>query len=357
VSTETDTGIRALDRAAIARVDRQDRLTDVLALPEHLRDALWKVESAQLGEWDSTDGLIVAGMGHSALGGLLARAALGDHASRPILPARAYGLPPWTTPDTTVLCASYSGETEETLACFEAAGALGAPRVVATSGGRLAELAREEGVPVIPIAGGLTAPTAVGYLFVAALEVAARCGAAPGLTSELDVAAEHLEELVTAWGPETAEDSEAKTLARALTGTVPVIAGAGLTTPLAQRWKASLNVVARMPAFAAELPDLDHHEVAGWIGAGSSGARFSAVFLDDCDTHPRVQSRVALTRELVEPHAAGTHVVGSRGQTAAERVLSLVLLGDLVSHYIAALQGIDPADPGPTQQIKQQLGD
>src|SRR6188472_850857 len=109
-----------LDRKSIAQIDTTDQLTDVLAIPEHLRDALWKVESAELEAWDSPGGLIVAGMGGSAIGGQLARAILGDHASRPLLGARAYGLPPWTTLDTTVLCASYSGDTEETLACYEA---------------------------------------------------------------------------------------------------------------------------------------------------------------------------------------------------------------------------------------------
>ena len=122
-----------LDRETIGRIDPTDQLTDVLAIPEHLRDALWKVESAGLEPWDSPDGLVVAGMGGSAIGGHLARAILGDHASRPLLGARAYGLPPWTTPDTTVLCASYSGNTEETLACYEAAGVIGARRVVVTT--------------------------------------------------------------------------------------------------------------------------------------------------------------------------------------------------------------------------------
>src|SRR3712207_7795943 len=56
--------------------------------------------------WDSPGGMIVAGMGGSAIGGGLARAILGDHASRPIAVVRGYGLPPWATPDTTVLCAS-----------------------------------------------------------------------------------------------------------------------------------------------------------------------------------------------------------------------------------------------------------
>ena len=143
-----------LSRESIARTDPSDQLADVLALPEHLRDALWRVESAIMNEWDTPGGLVVAGMGGSAIGGSLACAALGDHASRPIFVTRAYGLPPWTTPETTVLCASYSGNTEETLACYESAGALGAQRVVVTTGGRLAELARADKVPVIPLPGG-----------------------------------------------------------------------------------------------------------------------------------------------------------------------------------------------------------
>jgi len=132
----------ALDRDTIARVDVSDHLTDILAIPEHLRDALWKVESAGLDSWDSPGGIIVAGMGGSAIGGELARSILGDHASRPLITARAYGLPSWTTNETTVVCASYSGNTEETLACYEAAGVIGARRVVVTAGGELAELAR-----------------------------------------------------------------------------------------------------------------------------------------------------------------------------------------------------------------------
>ena len=120
-----------LTRDAIAAVDRSGLLADVLSMPEHLRDALWRVESAAglMEGWDSPGGLIVAGMGGSAIGGGLARAALGDHASRAIAVIRGYGLPPWATPDTTVLLASYSGNTEETLACYEAAGFVGARRV------------------------------------------------------------------------------------------------------------------------------------------------------------------------------------------------------------------------------------
>jgi glucose/mannose-6-phosphate isomerase len=343
-----------LDRDSIGRVDSTDQLTDVLAIPEHLRDALWKAESAQLGEWDSRGGLVVAGMGGSAIGGALARAALGDTASRPILPARAYGLPPWTTPDTTVLCSSYSGETEETLACYEAAGALGAKRVVATSGGRLAELARADGVPVIPVAGGLQPRAAVAYMTVAALEVAFRCGAGPRCASDIDVAAEHLEELVSEWGPDAPEDSEAKNLARGLVGTIPVVYGAGLTTNIAYRWKTQLNENGKLPAFWHELPEVDHNELVGWTGAGDLG-RFSAIFLEDSDTHPRIADRVELTESLIREASGGTFRVQTRGTTSIERVFSTVLLGDLVSIYLAALRGVDPGPVNLIDQLKHAL--
>src|ERR687884_1254754 len=191
---------------------------------------------------------------------------------------------------------------------------MGARRVVVTTGGQLAEMARADGVPVIPAAGGYQPRAAVAYLTVAVLEVAALAGVGPRMNSEIDVAADHLEELVIEWGPDGADASEAKALARALNGTVPVIAGAGLTTAIAYRWKAQLNENAKCPAYAQELPEMDHNEIQGWSSGGDLG-RFSAVFLDDDDTHPRVKERIELTSRLIRPGAAGVHRLHPRGRT------------------------------------------
>ena len=103
-------------------------------------------------------GLIVCGMGGSAVGGVLARAALGDVLNRPMLIFRDYELPSWTGHERAVLCSSYSGDTEETLACFEAAEAVGAHRFAMTTGGALGDAARKAGVPVIGLARGAAAP-------------------------------------------------------------------------------------------------------------------------------------------------------------------------------------------------------
>jgi glucose/mannose-6-phosphate isomerase len=343
-----------LTRDLIASVDQHRQLEDILGMPDQLRDALWRVESARLEAIDAPGGVVVAGMGGSAIGGSLARAVLGDRASRPIVLARGYELPAWTTPDTTVLCSSYSGNTEETLALFEAAGALGARRIVATTGGKLAEAARAEDVPVVPIAGGFQPRAAVAYATVIALEVVALCGAGERLHAEIDVAADRVERLAAKWGPDSSEDSLGKALARELHGTIPQIAGSGLTGAIAYRWKTQINENAKVPAFAHELPELDHNELVGWEGAAEVG-RFSAVFLDDSDLHPRIRQRIELTRGLIAGHAASTHRVESIGETRTERLFSLVLLGDLVSLYLGVLRGIDPTPVPTLEALKRAL--
>jgi glucose/mannose-6-phosphate isomerase len=343
-----------LSADAIAAVDAGGLLNDILGLPGQLRDALWRVESARLAPEDAPGGLIVAGMGGSGIGGSLAIAALGDRASRPIALARGYALPPWATPDTTVLCMSYSGQTEETLAVYDAAGALGARRIVATTGGKLAKQAREDGVPVIPLPGGFQPRAAVAYSLVVALEVAWLCGAGERLHAEIDVASAHAEQLISAWGPDAAEDSLPKQLARGLHGTVPQVAGAGLTVPLAYRWKTQINENAKAPCFWHELPELDHNEIDGWQGARELG-RFSALFLDDCDLHPRIRRRIDLTRGLIAAEAAATYRVETIGDNRTERLISLLLLGDVVSLYLAVLRGVDPKPTALLDRLKEAL--
>ncbi len=180
--------------AEIRAIDPSKQLDRVLALPEQLSDALWRVESAKLEPFDAAGGLVVCGMGGSAIGGDLAAVAFGSRLSRPLDTVRSYELPSTMLPDRAVLCSSYSGDTEETIACYEAAEALGARRIVATTGGELAAAARRDGVPVIGLPAGLEPRAAVGYLFTVAAEVAALVGAAPGIRTEIDSSAAHLRE-------------------------------------------------------------------------------------------------------------------------------------------------------------------
>jgi glucose/mannose-6-phosphate isomerase len=338
--------------ALIRDVDSADQLGDVLALPDHLRDALWRVESARLAPAESS-GLTVCGMGGSAIGGDLAAAALGDRLGRPLETVRGYELPGWLPPDRMVLCSSYSGDTEETLACFEAAAALGADRIVAATGGELAEMARAEGVPVVGIPSGLQPRAAVGYMFVVAVEVAAACGAASAIRTEIDSSAAHLETAREELARRSAE------LATRIEGSVPLIYGSDLTGPVAYRWKTQINENAEWPAFANQLPELDHNEIVGWEGldpGAHGGQGFGAIFLADRDQHPRERRRIELTAKLIRPHATSVEMIETEGETRTERLLHAVMLGDLLSLQIAALRGVDPSPVAVIERLKEELG-
>ena len=344
-----------LSRQAVEAVDSRRMVDDVLDQPAQLADALHRVESAGIEPRERAGGLVVCGMGGSAIGADLAAAAIGPRARRPIGVVRGYELDPWTGPDTLVLCTSYSGDTEEALACFEAAGEAGAPRVAVTIGGALAENARAAGVPVIGIPSGFQPRAAVAYIVVAALECAAACGAAPSLREEVGAAAESLAGLAPGWSPDAPEDSEPKALARALWGSIPVVHGAEATVPVARRWKTQLNENPKLPAFWAELPEANHNEICGWERARDLGP-FSAVFLADADQHPRVERRIQLTAAAVAAAGGGVERAESRGDTRTARLLSLVMLGDLVSVYVAVLAGTDPSPVDAIERLKTQLG-
>jgi glucose/mannose-6-phosphate isomerase len=344
----------SLDREAVAAVDSTGQAAEMLDLPVHLTDALWRVDSAGIVPVDARGGLIVAGMGGSAVGGRLAKGAIGGRLRRPLAVADGYALPGWAGPDTLVLCSSYSGTTEETLAAYDDAVERGAPRLVATTGGALGERARRDGVPVIPIPGGFQPRAAVGYSLVAALEAAALCGAAPSLRDEVEAAAALAAQLATEWGPDGREDGEAKTLARRLHGTVSVVAGIGVGAAAAYRWKCQINENAGLPAFAGALPEIDHNEVVGWPAARELG-RFSAVFLEDPGAHPRDLLRTELTADQVRAGTDVVELVSPRGDTPVERLVSHVLLGDLVSLYLAVLRGKDPIEIAPIDALKGAL--
>jgi glucose/mannose-6-phosphate isomerase len=320
---------------------------DVLAQPGQLADALWRVEAADIPARDLSGGLVVCGMGGSAVGGDLAAAAIGERTTAPVRTVRGYTLDPWVGPETLVLCASYSGSTEETLACFEAAGHQGAQRVALTTGGRLAERAREEGVPVIGVPSGLQPRAAVVYMTVGALACAHAAGAAPDLRGEIEAAEAVLADL-------GGEPGEARELASQLQGTVTVVHGAGVTAAPARRWKTQINENAKAAAFASELPESNHNEIEGWK-RGLGLAPLSATLLEAPGLDPRLKRRLDLTAETLGE--AGVTVVraAARGSSSLDHVLSLVMLGDLVSVELAALDGVEATPVRRLEQFKQRL--
>ena len=324
----------------IAKADPSGMLADVLAQPHQYEDALWRTESAGIKKREFARGVVICGMGGSAIGADLAAAAIGLRATAPITTIRGYELPAWVGPDTLVVSASYSGNTEETLHCFEQAGAAGAPRVVVTTGGKLAEAARAAGdVPVIGVPSGMQPRAAVVYMTVTALQCAELAGAAPSLRPEIEEAAAVAGELAEG-------HAQAEQIARAIEGRIPVVYGGRTSTAAARRWRAQFNENSKLPAFYGDLPEAHHNEVVGWHYAKDA---LFAIVLETSDEHERMARRFDVTEAVMRDAGLGATRISARGESPTAQVMSLVLLGDLVSVYLAVLRGVDPT---PVQEIE-----
>jgi hypothetical protein len=158
---------------------------DVFDLGEHLRDGLWRVDSAALPDLRGVSAVAVVGE-DAALAG--ARLALGAP-SKPVTFGESAG-------DSLVVCLSYDGQDAAALAALEAARG---PVVVATTGGALGVAARDAGHKVVPIPAGFSPESALGYWVSITAELLARAGAQPSRQAEIEAAADAVEALAARW--------------------------------------------------------------------------------------------------------------------------------------------------------------
>ena len=326
----------------MSAADPSGMLDDVLAQPHQYEDALWRTESANIPRREYERGVVICGMGGSAIGADLAAAAIGTRATAPIATIRGYELPDWAARDTLVVCASYSGNTEETLSCFEQAGRMGAPRVVVTTGGKLAEGARAAGdVPVIGIPSGMQPRAAVVYGTVTSLLCAELAGASAPLRGEIDEAAAVARQIVD-------DHDEARRIAESIRDRIPVVYGGPLTTAAARRWRGQFNENAKIPAFFGDLPEAHHNEVVGWH---HSDGKLVALLLEDAG----IQRRFDVTEEVMRDAGVDAMRVKPRGESRLAQLMSLVLLGDLASVHLAIGNGTDPTPVEEIESLKQRL--
>jgi glucose/mannose-6-phosphate isomerase len=84
----------------------------------------------------------------------------------PVIVVRDYDIPGFVDQDTLFLAVSYSGNTEETLSAYIQARNRNASIICITTGGKLRDLARQDGYTVVEIPFGLVPRAATGYLLL-----------------------------------------------------------------------------------------------------------------------------------------------------------------------------------------------
>lgn len=344
------------DPQALRAADPQGMLDAVLGLAADCRAAYDAARATEgLPALRDVASVVFCGMGGSAVSGDLVRSVFRERLGVPIEVNRSPVLPAHCGIRTLVVSSSYSGNTAETLASFETARERGCQLLVITSGGRLADEAAAAGLPMVRVPGGYQPRAALGHLGFASLGALESMGVLPPLAADVDEAVGELESLLRETGPEVpTERNVAKSLAEAIGDRAPVIWGAeGIGAVAAARWKTQMNENAKSPAFWSSMSELDHNEVVGWTAP--FGDRFIVIGLRHQGEDPELPPRFPLSFDIAREAGAITEEIWARGSSTLARLMSLIVVGDVTSVYLAIARGVDPTPVAVIDRLKAAL--
>ena len=300
--------------------------------------------------------IVLTGMGGSAVGGDLLSLALRKHMTIPFFVSRNYTLPNWVNKKTLVICSSYSGNTEESIAAFDQAHDKGAQIIGITTGGSLMERMHDLKMDVLAVPTGLQPRAALALSFVPILYLLNKVNLVGSDTiNELNCAVDLISLKRDQYGEEIVRNPTYQ-LAQKIYKTLPIIYGENeATSILAVRWKNQLSENAKMLAFHNELPEMNHNEIVGWENNSELINQLSVIWLTDEGDHPQTASRQEVTREIIGDLARNQEVVSVEGGSKVERLIHMIHFGDWVSFWCAILHGTDPTPVIKIDKLKRIL--
>ena len=323
-------------------------LEAVRGLPDHF--AQGAAFAAPVGhQFRGVRRVIIAGMGGSAFPGELLRIHT-DPLGLDLRVARDYQIHERFGADTLVIAASYSGNTEETLAALADARQRGAQVMVISAGGQLAEIAARDGLAAVR----LERPTptfqpraATGFFLGALAAVLENADLLPGGVAAMTATGAALR-------AHTQVEARAEAIAHTLHGRIPVLYATHPFGIVAQVIKIKFNENAKMPAFFYGIPELNHNEMVGFTRVTGP---FTAVVVDDPAASDRHRHRVNTTVATLETNGVPVvRVPLPPHEAPLVQAFSALYLFDFATCALAALGGVDPNPVAMVEDFKQALG-
>ena len=338
------------DLASMSRIDTTGMIDQLASFPYQLEDSL--VDGHRRDVEAAT--VVVGGLGGSAMGGDVIAEYMALRSSAPTMVVRDTMLPNWVDESTLILIISYSGNTRETVSLYEAARERGGPMVIITSGGRIGQLAEDDGEEVVLVPSGLQPRAALGYLLGSAASVIESARLAP-MASEIRSSLPRLKILLEDLRPQAeASRNIAKRIANRLVNTMPFVYAPASIHSAARRWKTQINENSKMLCLSGEIPEIDHNQIVGWID-GVRDDRNCPVILRPSSEEGMNARALYATIDLMVDSGLDPVIVDLEGDTPLANALHGIMIGDFVSYYLAMMREVDPLPVPAITELKKRL--
>lgn len=295
--------------------------------------------------------IVLCGMGGSAYGGYVAGTLFKDSLKVPLISNNDYHLPGFTDSNTLVLLSSYSGSTEEVISCAEEAQAKKSGITGITGGGKLEEFFRTNNLPALifdPKFNPSGQPRlGTGYMVLGIIAVLNKLGfiqvsedEVRQAISELKVGEENIKSL-------------AKTLARKLYGSIPVIFAAEFLSGNAHILRNQFNETAKSFSVFSLLSELNHHLMEGL--KNPTDKKLFILFANSEFYSDKLKKRIELTKDVILKNNIPFDEIKAKGSSKLSQMLYILSFGGYLSLYLAFLYGQDPSVIPWVDYFKEQL--
>ncbi len=316
------------------------------------------LESSSNLEKISYENLLIMGMGGSGVAGDVMKVLSNEISDKNIIVHKDYSIPKQFLKFRPLcLFISYSGNTEETLSGISDAKKNNLDWIVISSGGKLIDIAQEEGKDYIKIPNGLQPRAAFGYLTLAISRILDIVEGSD-YVSQLNEASSYLDKL-----SEKAEESDINKFSLNICEsinkkTVIIYSGTNMSKVVSSRWKTQINENAKSKAFVGYLPEVHHNEILSWdADIDGSIKNYIVILIRDKNEHVQISKRFEFTKELIGEKVNIVEVNLNNQESTLKTLLELVLLGDLVSLNLANKLTINPENIDTIENLKKLLGE
>jgi len=350
------------DAKMIARLDSGNVRASISALPDQIASAWRDARKVRVpATYRNADQIIVAGMGGSTLGAHLIKSVFGDALKAPFCFVNDYKLPGSVGRKSVVILSSYSGTTEETLACGREALRRRAKVMGITSGGPLAKLLKKEKAPAYifkPAYNPCGQPRlGLGYMIVGLLALLKSMRAVSINAAEINELPSLLRTLSAKWSPLfPLRANPAKLMALALARTAPVVVSAEHLVGNGHILQNQIHESAKQFSAAFPLPELNHHLMEGLAYPKEMKKLLAFVFIDSSLYGERIARRMKITKKVLGKQGYGYNGWQASASTRLLQAFETLAFGSWVSFYMAMQNRTDPSNIPWVRFFKKELG-
>ncbi|MGD1997627.1 MAG: SIS domain-containing protein [Candidatus Dependentiae bacterium] len=275
------------------------------------------------------------GMGGSGIAGRLIKLLLSVESALPISVVEGIQLPRQCDVETLLVVSSYSGNTWETVELFEQGLQRHIPMIVLASGGRLAQRAREEGVPLLAIPGGWVPRAALPIFLGSILSILENLGLYAGLR-----VVREWQQHWDAVGAQVADRAQYQELTMLLMD-APFCHVWGVTDDsdaVAYRLQTQLNENSKVAAVYSPFPELNHNLLVGFDQA----SRVAPLICVMSDFAPDLlKMSLASVENTLRANGIPLYKPALLGDTWRNQLAYVLWWADFASLYVGQTRGCD----------------